>query len=33
MAFSLSGAIGLSSGKAKTSPQVGFSLIAQPRLG
>jgi hypothetical protein len=35
-AFSLSGAIGLaglSSGKGKTSPQAGFTLIPQPRLG
>jgi hypothetical protein len=35
-AFSLSGAIGLvglSSGRTKTSPRTGFSLIPQPELG
>jgi hypothetical protein len=32
-ATGLSGLAGLSSGKAKTSPRVGFSLIPQPELG
>jgi hypothetical protein len=31
--FRVSGLSGLSSGKTKTSPQAGFTLIPQPRLG